>query len=55
MVFVEKRVILLEGVLGRDHKPDLIQIGFLQKMLGDDEMTVVYGIERPKIKTYFHN
>ena len=48
-----ERLLLLEGVLGRDDEPDFLQIGVFREPVGQREMPDVDGIEGAGIDADF--
>src|SRR5690606_529420 len=56
VVVVQKGRFGLEGVLRGDHKPDLLEVSKLHKVVGDDQMADMDGIEGPKKEAHlFHS
>ena len=55
LLVIEQLILLLQGVLWRDHKPQLIQVGELDQIVGQHHVTVMDGVEGTGIDTYlFH-
>ena len=52
---VQKFLFLFQRVLRRDHKPQLIQIGEFDQIIGQHHMAVMDGIERTRVYAdFFH-
>lgn len=47
-------LLLFEGILGADHKPDFIQVRALIKSIGNDQMPHVNWVEAPKVQPDLH-
>jgi hypothetical protein len=49
VIFIQEGGRPLEGVLRRDNKPYLIEMGMLKDKIGDNKMAVVNGVKGAKI------
>jgi len=54
MLFIQQRALFLERILRTHHEPHLLQVGILRKMVGNDQVARVYGIERAEEKPDAH-
>lgn len=53
MPFIQQRGFFFERILWTNYKPDFLQFAVLQKVVSYNQMSEMYGIERPEEQTNF--